>query len=398
MAKRGMLYLLAGASGSGKSTVAQAVAAADSRLVVLQKGTTRPDRPGEEHPDNRHDPRLKDLRGNNEFLAYCANQELYGVELLKVNAALVAGKSVVMVVNNHLTIDLLRAAFPGRVAVVFLHRDLSLDDVRRIVRERALRGASTPTPGVEFEMKIETESLARWGTRETLYDQLTTGRFTPDFVVINDSVANATRQFQLIVERGRLRTRRKKNRPVLHLILAGTGRDKDTVLRMVETVPGGARYLVPKYTTRPQRNDDGAEMICVDKIPSDCLPYSFFDLEYGVDVEAVKSQIARERVGFLTVAHVPTARAIKAAVEAVGYSVQLWYLHQSAPSLERYPEREHAARAEHYRELLRLYQQEFVTGREDNGVILPMNGETSLSSWVQTRLLEAKVSLFPLRP
>jgi len=386
MNQSGNLYLLVGASGAGKSLLAAEMA--KEGMEVFRKTTTRPSRSADVFNDNEFDQRLEDLRGNEQMLAYYYNQQAYGINLCDLKAKLKQGRNVIMVTNDHLATDVLKRVFRGRAMTVFIHRDFSFKDLGQIVRARKI-----DISWAEDEEEIRQEQLRRWTARETQYDQLNAGRFQPDYVVINDLVEAAKSQLRKIIELGRPRAASRKRAAKLHLILAGTGKYKDMLLHLVESIPGGRRFLVPKYTERPKREDDGAEIRCVPKLPAGALAYSFFGNRYGVDLPEVKRLVKQAGLGFLTVSHIPTAKKVFDEMRQVGIDVKLWYLHQPRPDLSVYPPTERGLRERHYFELLTMYQRELIVG-QGCGVILPVSNVTSLSSWVLSKMLEAGVKFF----
>jgi len=381
MKSQATLYLLLGASGAGKSTMASAMV--ENGVCMFQKKTTRQTRKVDEYQDNEHDARLNDLRGNETFLVYHNNHEAYGIDLPELRRMLAERKNVVMVANNHLMIGILKKMLGCEVKTILIHRDYSQADLESIIRSRRQNDAGN-------EAEIQRELMTRWSAREILYDQINSGLLQPDFIVINDEIDAAKDQMCLIIGQPGHQATLGGKAPKLHLILAGTGDNKEILLRMTETIPGGRRFLVPKFTDRPKRSNDGAEIQCVEVLPDGVMSYSFFGVNYGICAEAVKAQVVKAGAGFLTVSHIPTAQRLMSEMQSAGIEVKLWYLHQPMPDLSGYPQVERDARLEHYRGLLALYQHEFLV-RPDCGVILPISGASSLSSWIQQRLLEANV-------
>ena len=179
------IFVLSGASGAGKSTIAQACAMLNERVVLIVKGTTRPDRPGEANPDCVYDPDFATRYGDAEkFLVYQMNQNFYSIELVAIKEVAESGQCPAVIVTDAATIERLRALFPGKVVVVFVHRDRSLGSVRELVRARLI--ATTGLLSVDLEQRVEADVQARWAAREMTYDQLASGELRPDHVVFNN--------------------------------------------------------------------------------------------------------------------------------------------------------------------------------------------------------------------
>src|SRR3989339_1377849 len=94
----GKLYLVAGASGAGKSTVVAAIAATMPNVVVLKKATTRPIRSGDPNEDAYAHPSLVNFKDNSRFLVYATNGSLlYGVDVEEIKQILNSGRNAILV-------------------------------------------------------------------------------------------------------------------------------------------------------------------------------------------------------------------------------------------------------------------------------------------------------------
>lgn len=122
-ARRGVCLVIAAPSGGGKSTIAQALRAAEPDLLNSVSVTTRPPRPGERDGVHYH------FRDEATFQALVARGALlewahkfgrsYGTPREPVEAALASGRDMVFDIDWQ-GYRQLRAALPGDVVGVFL--------------------------------------------------------------------------------------------------------------------------------------------------------------------------------------------------------------------------------------------------------------------------------------
>ena len=368
------LYVFIGPSGVGKSSVSRAIAKTSTRFVRVIKETTRELRADDD--DVRQIPYV-DLRGNNKYLAYLLNGGIrYLIDLDDVQDKLVMGISQLLIVNNPMTIRMLRYMLRGQdVRTIFVHRDMDQEDLADIFRERGLIGD-----------KLTTAVESRLSTRNVLYHQLASGVLDVDHVIINSTIQSSVEQFMCLHDSVKHSEDSEKG-PLLNIIVAGTGPAKDQMMRLVESIPGGYCFIVPKHLTRRRRQEDGAETINVDEIPSDCLKYNFFTHEYGVNPKTVREVLLRHRLGFVTISRIPVAQELKRVVEAWGMRARIVYLHQKLPDLSGYETSVAQMRRAHTRQLLHLYQEELI---EESGlsVVLAEN-EDILCSYVHRMYVES---------
>jgi len=241
------------------------------------------------------------------------------------------------------------------VVVVFIHRDMTTEDLRCI-----FMGPNRGLTGEDLERSL----AARQTARSVLYNHVAAGVIEADHIIINDTIANATQQFLSIADctsRQDIATPDQSvHVPALSIIVAGTGVAKDHAIRMIETIPGGSRFIIPKYVTRARRADDGPETITTDRIPGQCHTYRFFGNEYGVDPATVRATLEQFGFGVVTISNIERARIVERMVQQWGMEAHLVYLHQRMPELGGYDPEEARLRTEHWAALLRLYQTELV--------------------------------------
>jgi len=370
---KGRLYILIGPSGAGKSSIMRAMVEKHSQFQKVVKKTTREMRIDDDDVTHIADA---DLRGNSQYVAYLTNGGVtYLIDLVEVRARLSKGISQIVIVNNPMTIKILEKMLDkDDVRVIFIHREISRDDMRAIF---ANRGMSDGQSMLEIEKRMN--------IRTVLYHQLASGVLRVDHVLINSSIQDCVAQFEMIHTSTILED--SSNRPLLNIVVAGTGAGKDKLLRLFESIPDGGRFIIPKYLTRERKGDDGCETRHVEQIPGRCLVYKFFGNQYGVDFALIKSVLENCGLGFITISSIPTARALKRLVKSWGMRVRIVYLHQGSPDLNFYSEEDARLRREHSQQLFQLYQYELI--QEPGLSVILAENDDILCAYAQRMCMEA---------
>lgn len=371
MTTRGKLFLLAGASGSGKSQLIRLIEERmGSQVVSLKKGTTRAIR--EDDQDVFTDRLLNNPVGNEAMLMYASNGARYSIDEEEIARRLCGGQGVVMIVADHGTTEYLREKFPGDVVTVFVHRDLTKDMVAAMADREAKSGD-------------QKRALARMRA----YNQLAAGLYRPDYIIINQGKQGSFDDFYNQFERIFAATaspllppsETQPTKGVLHIIVTPTGDMKDAIEVGAWSYPGRGRSFVTK-TSYPISAGEGIRF-------ARSVAYSFFGKEYVVNVDTVLARLQNFGVAFITVSDIASARTLRALVEEEGYSVELNYLHQRREeihaSVRQFPAAERKARIVHARMLLKQYREELVCEAEP---LLPVNGEEDVVAWVQRCMRE----------
>jgi guanylate kinase len=122
--RRGLCLVLAGPSGSGKSSVVRALLVREPALSVSVSATTRPPRSGERDGEDYHflaEAEFAARRDTGAFLEWARvlDRDWYGTPRAPVEAALAAGRDVVFDIDWQ-GYRSLRVALPGDVVGVFL--------------------------------------------------------------------------------------------------------------------------------------------------------------------------------------------------------------------------------------------------------------------------------------
>lgn len=187
--RRGILFVMTGASGVGKDTIWQAVLPDLANLYYGVSATTRTRRPGEVHGKHYY------FYGRAEFERLAAEDELvehteyagdlYGTPRRQLEALLAEGKDVLLK-PELVGARKIKARLPEAVMIFIAPPSLS-------ELERRLRGR-----GTDSEEKIQ-KRLAR--AREEI-------RAVKEFeyVVVNDNLSHAARTFRSVIEAERARS------------------------------------------------------------------------------------------------------------------------------------------------------------------------------------------------
>jgi len=183
----GDLFVIAAASGTGKTTLARALIERTPNLIRSVSHTTRPPRPGErDGVDYRFvaNEVFEAMHRRGEFLEQAeVFGHQYGTSRLAVSSALAAGQDVALVIDWQ-GYRQLRAALPSTVGVFLLPPS-------RAELERRLRGRGQDTE------EVVRHRLARAQGEITHWREF-------DYVVVNRDFDEALADLQAIVRARRL--------------------------------------------------------------------------------------------------------------------------------------------------------------------------------------------------
>jgi len=358
MATGGRLFLVAGASGAGKSTIVSAIAATTPNFVVVKKATTRKIRTEDVNEDAYYEPSLANLKENNRFLIYATNGNMrYGVDVEEIRGFLNQGRDALLVSVHHGARQQLEQLLGReRVVEIFIHRDLS-PTMRQLLLARG--------------------GLRRLVIRERIYEGLATGQYTPDYVIINNDVERAVEQFRLIASSKRPTPRRDFGgvTGVLHIIVAATGTLRDVVQDAPFAIPGWGKAYCKKATPTPAE-------AAANPAPPGWMEHMLFGRVYRLNPEAVLGILGDLGVAFVMFSNVQSARQLQNIVERAGFAAPIHYLHQDQKqvedSVQDFPEEEWEARLGHARQIQELYEKELILEAHP---ILLVNGEEGALDW-----------------
>ncbi|GBQ34812.1 guanylate kinase [Gluconacetobacter azotocaptans] len=193
IARRGVCLVISAPSGAGKSTIANALRAADHRLLHSVSVTTRQPRPGETEGVHYH------FRTMDQFQRMAEEGEMlewatvfgrgYGTPRAPVEAALAAGRDMVFDIDwqGHRQI---RDALPDDVVSLFVLPP-SLAELER----RLCNRASDHAEEIARRMKAARDEISHW--REF------------DHVIVNTELDQAIAEARAVLVAARLETRRQ---------------------------------------------------------------------------------------------------------------------------------------------------------------------------------------------
>jgi len=191
--RRGVCFVLSAPSGAGKSTIANALRAAEPKVRHSVSVTTRQPRPGEHEGVHYY------FRSLEQFESMAANGELlewarvfgrgYGTPCAPVEAALAAGLDMIFDIDwqGHRQ---MRQALPNDVVSLFILPP-SLQELERRLHSRA----SDDNAEIAHRMAAARDEIAHWQEF--------------DHVIINDDLDHAIASARSVLTAARLTTRRR---------------------------------------------------------------------------------------------------------------------------------------------------------------------------------------------
>ncbi len=188
----GVLFVVTGSSGTGKTTLVRAALAQIPHLDFSVSATTRPARHGELHAQDYHflsRERFDELLAQGAFLEHATVYgNSYGTLREPVESAISQGSSILLDIDTQ-GAEQVRASWPGAVSIFVLPPNLQ-------VLEARLRARGTD-PEEVIQRRVAEAHL-----------QLTEcGSF--DYLVVNDQLAAALDQFQAVLVAELLRRSRR---------------------------------------------------------------------------------------------------------------------------------------------------------------------------------------------
>lgn len=185
--RRGLCLVIAAPSGGGKTTIAQAMLAADPRLVRSVSVTTRPPRPGESDGRDYHfigSARFAAMQEDDALLEWAGVfGRQYGTPRSPVEQALTAGRDVVLAIDvqGHAQV---RLALPGDVVGLFVLPPSMAELARRLDTRAA-------------------DSAEQIATRLATARQEIARAVEFDHVLVNDDLDTTIRRAQAVLDAAR---------------------------------------------------------------------------------------------------------------------------------------------------------------------------------------------------
>lgn len=191
--RRGLSFVLSSPSGAGKTTISRKMMEIDSELAMSTSYTTRPPRPAEENGKDYffiEKETFKDMISNNEFIEYAeVFGHFYGTPRKFVEQSLEQGKDVLFDIDWQGTQQLAEKIPDDLVSVFILPPSMS--ELEKRLKQRAQDSDDV----VQKRMKKASREISHW-------DEY-------DYVIINNSLEEATKEVRKILEAERLKRTRQ---------------------------------------------------------------------------------------------------------------------------------------------------------------------------------------------
>ena len=195
--RRGLMLVLSSPSGAGKTTLARGLLKSDARVTMSVSATTRPARPGEVDGKDYHFLGVAEFQHmvqQGEFLEHAVVfGNHYGTPKAPVFAALAAGRDVLFDIDWQGTQQLRQQARDDVVSIFVLPPS-------REELERRLKGRAEDAPDVIAKRMAKADGeISHWAEY--------------DYVVVNDDIAKAQAQIDVILQAERLKRERQPGLP-----------------------------------------------------------------------------------------------------------------------------------------------------------------------------------------
>ena len=304
------LYILSGASGCGKTTLLNNIAAIDAKEISPETRAVRAPKFSERKPravvtdDITHVPAIE----LGEFdIAYVINNVKYGIRIDPINRLLSDGFNAFIIVSDFRVIRRLKESFGSRANALYVSSAIDADRLRRIQSERLGFRPTDEQKGILAYHFARASAAARLGWWDRVSECVTEleadwhsyaadARSTEiraqkirafhiryieylhifDHVILNyteDNPNEMTLQVKNIIATAhRFETRRRKY-PPLFVVAAASGAGKGTLMEMLHFIGRDKVRITSKLSKRGPRAQDRRDgMIALARRQDDPVP------------------------------------------------------------------------------------------------------------------------------
>lgn len=171
------IIVVAGASGSGKSFLAEAIRDLEPGVVLIKKKTNRAKRDYEDGKEEQADLIFDYSQGAFDDCEYRYNYagKIYGFRKDDISSSLDRGESPVIIVRDSTVIGRLIEDFPGKVLVLFLRSAFHGEALRDALAQRGLADIE-----VEERLKRDELDIQQYVGFHELYDAVILNDYNPE--------------------------------------------------------------------------------------------------------------------------------------------------------------------------------------------------------------------------
>ena len=202
----------------------------------------------------------------------------------------------------------------------------SLKSRIRAVKERELEKAKISQLSEEYKVGSEALAEGKWDSAISSFQK----------------IAELDTQFRDVQKKLDQAYMHKRGVALQHVITitGSSGSGKSTAARYFqELADEDKRFkpeLVPKYTTRPERDDDRDEVICKEELPVECdLVYEHCAERYGIELSRLFDLVTKGKSPIIILNDI---RAVEDVRDALGKLVRSVFIFREEKSLEQYHE------------------------------------------------------------
>jgi len=224
--------------------------------------------------------------------SYFMYENYYGFSLQELNNYLIEGKNVVLICNDSQVMRDLKSIYRNNCQIWFVYRNNPSN--KNIFLEIAKRRGDTEE-SAEDRYKRAIKDFNRYIGNINLFD----------YILLN--IENESNRIIKIIERilknhkkyreESLLKNNKDFKAKLYIYAGNPGSGKDDILNIIKSQSRLHSIVMPKYTTRERRKDDGEELICINDKFYDMdlcdLQYESYGTTYGINIKELEERMKK---------------------------------------------------------------------------------------------------------